>query len=87
MMFYFLSSSCGVYLCLSDSNKQSISDQRNQINSHQYLQNWSRRYSSHNSNIKCVGFESIHYAINLNVILSSMIFSEFDCVSIDVLLV
>ena len=38
------------------------------------LQNLSHRYSSHNSNIKCVdstikciGFESFHYVINLDV--------------------
>ena len=42
-------------------------------------------HSSHNSNIKCVdstikcvGFKSIHYAINQDVISSSMIFSKFD---------
>ena len=29
-------------------------------------------YYSHNSNIKCRGFESIQYAINLNVVLFSM---------------
>ena len=42
-------------------------------------------YSSHNSNIKyvgsnikCIGFESIHYAINFDVVSSFMIFSDFD---------
>ena len=42
-------------------------------------------YSSHDSNIKCVGstikcvsFESIHYVINLNIVSSSMVFSGFD---------
>ena len=49
------------------------------------LQNWSHRYSSHKSNIKCVGliikcidFESIHYTINLDVVLLFMVFSDFD---------
>ena len=39
------------------------------------LQNYSQRYCSHNSNIKCVGltikctdFESFYYAINLDVV-------------------
>ena len=43
-------------------------------------------YSSHNSNIKyvdliikCIGFESFHYAINLKVVSSFMIFSDFNC--------
>ena len=56
------------------------------------LQNWSQKYYSHNSNIKCVDltikyidFESFHYAINLDVILSYMVFNGY--VSIDVLLV
>ena len=42
-------------------------------------------YSSHNSNIKCVGsiiknigFEPIHYAINLDIVLSYMIFRDFN---------
>ena len=30
------------------------------------------------STINCVGFESIHYAINLDVVSSFMIFSDFD---------
>ena len=49
------------------------------------LQTWSQRYSSHNSNIKCVdstikciSFESFHYAINLNVVLFFMVFNDFD---------
>ena len=39
------------------------------------LHNWCYRYSNHNSNFKCVsstikyiGYESIHYAINLDVV-------------------
>ena len=49
------------------------------------LQNWNHRYSSHNSNIKCVGstiiyigFELIHYAINLDIVSSSMVFTDFN---------
>ena len=47
-------------------------------------------YYSHNSNIKCVGlvikcigFEPIDYAINLNVVSSSMVFNDFDYIFID----
>ena len=77
----------GVYLCLGDLNEQNIYDQRQEIKSMivSMLQNWSQRYSSHNSNIKCVdstikciGFESFRYAINLDVVSSFMIFSGFD---------
>ena len=39
------------------------------------------------STIKCVGFKPIFYFINLVVVSYFMIFSEFDYVSIDVLLV
>ena len=49
------------------------------------LQNLSYMYSSHNNNIKCVGltikhvgFESIHYAINLDIVSSFMVFNDFD---------
>ena len=49
------------------------------------LQNLSHRYFSHNnsikcvdSTIKCIDFESIHYAINLDVVSSLMVFSDFD---------
>ena len=49
------------------------------------LQNWNHKYSSHNSIIKCVGstikyvgFEPIHYTINLDDISSFMVFSDFD---------
>ena len=48
------------------------------------LQNLSHKYYSHNNNMKCVGstikclgFELIHYVINLNVVSSFMIFSNF----------
>ena len=57
-----------------------IFDIKNQINDRQYTAKLKFRYSSHNKNIKCVGstiicidFESIYYAINLDVVLSSMI--------------
>ena len=46
------------------------------------LENWSHRYVSHYNTIKCVSFDSIHYVINIDVVSSSMDFSEFDCVSI-----
>ena len=43
------------------------------------------KYSNYDSNIKhidstinCIGFELIHYTININVVLSFMIFSDFD---------
>ena len=42
------------------------------------LQNLSHRYSSHNSNIKCVDLSRFHYAINLNFVSSSIVFSDFD---------
>ena len=41
-------------------------------------------YSSHDSNIKCVGFKLIHYVINLDVVSSSMVFSEFDFVFLSI---
>ena len=40
----------------------------NQIMVVNMLHNWSHMYSSHYSTIKCVGFELIHYANNLNII-------------------
>ena len=74
---WFSSSCCSVYLCLDDSNEQSIYDKRQEIKLMvvNILQNWSQRYSSHNNNIKCIdssikciSFESFHYAINLDVV-------------------
>ena len=41
------------------------------------LQNLSHKCYSHYSIIKFVNFETIYYAINLNVISSYMVFSEF----------
>ena len=37
-------------------------------------------YSSYHRIIKCVGFESIHCATNLDITSSSKVFSEFDYV-------
>ena len=34
-------------------------------------------YSTHHRIIKCVGFKPIHRAINLDVALSSIVFTEF----------
>ena len=49
------------------------------------LKNWSQRYSSHNSNIKCVdstikciGIESFHCVNNMDVVSSIMVFNDFD---------
>ena len=49
------------------------------------LQNLNHKYYSHNINIKyiesiikCIDFEPIHYVINLNVVSSSIIFSDFN---------
>ena len=45
-------------------------------------------YSSYHGIIKCVDFKPIHYAINLDVTSSSIVFSEFDYLFIsDILLV
>ena len=51
------------------------------------LQNLSLMYYSHNSNIKyidstikCIGFESIHYVINFDVISSFVVFNDFNSV-------
>ena len=56
---------------------QSVFDQTNitnQIMVVNMLQNLSNMYSSHYRAIKCVGFEPIHYANNLYVVSSPMIF-------------
>ena len=42
------------------------------------LQNLSHRYSSHNSNIKCVDLSRFHYIINLNVVSSSIVLSDLN---------
>ena len=73
----------GCSSCLDNSNKQSIYDYGQEIKS--IIVNISYMYSKHNSNIKCVdliikciNFESFYYAINLNIISFSMVFSNFD---------
>ena len=38
------------------------------------LKNWNRKYSNHN-NIKFVGFMPIYYVINLDILISCMVFS------------
>ena len=63
--------------------QQNIFDQieiSNQTMIANMLQNWSHMYSIHHKIIKCVGFKSIHCAINLNVLSSSKVFNEFDYV-------
>ena len=91
--FCFSPSSYKVYLCVDDSDKQSIFNHRQQIESMviNMLQNWSHRYSNHNSNIKYlgsiikyIGFKLIHYAINLDVVSSFMVFSEFDSIFLSI---
>ena len=47
------------------------------------LQNWSHINSSQHEIIKCVDFKPIHSAINLNIVSSFRVFSEFDCVYIE----
>ena len=49
------------------------------------LQKYSQMYYSHNNNIKyvdstikCIDFESFHYAINLDVVSFFMVFNDFD---------
>ena len=55
------------------------------------LQNYNYKDSNDNSSIKYVcstikwiGFEPIHYAVNIYVVSSSMIFSDFDFVFISI---
>ena len=53
------------------------------------LWNLSYKYSSHCSIIKFIGFEPIYYVIKLDVVSSSIVFSElriYICAFIDVLL-
>ena len=76
-----------MFIFVSYSNEQSISDQRKEIKSMvvNMLQNFIYMYYIHNGNIKCivstikcVSFEPIHYNINMDVVSSFMIFSNFD---------
>ena len=48
------------------------------------LKNWNRRYSNHYI-IKFVGFMSIYYVVNLNIVLLCMVFSYLYLGSIDLL--
>ena len=64
---------------------------KNQINVINILQNRSHRYSSHKNNIKYVdsvikyiGFESIRYITNLDVVSSFMIFNNFDYIFLSI---
>ena len=72
---------------MDDLNEQIIYDKRQEVKSMVVgqLHNWSQRYYGHNSNIKCVDstikcivFESFHYAINLDVFSSFVVFNDFD---------
>ena len=69
-----------VYLCLSNSNEQNMYDKRQEIKSIivRMLKNRNQRYSSHNSNIKCVDPTTIKCIAYLEVVSSFMIFSSFD---------
>ena len=53
---WFSSSWYDIFLCLGDLDKQNMYDQRQEVKSMvvSMLKNWSHRYSSHNSNIKCI---------------------------------
>ena len=59
----------------------------NQIMLFNILQNLSHMYLSHHKIIKCVDFELIHCVINLNAILFSRVFSEFDFVFLSNILI
>ena len=78
---------CDIYLCEGDSNEQSIYNQLQENKSMiiNMLHNWNNLYCNHNSNIKCVastikciGFELIYYAVNLDIVSSFMVFSDFN---------
>ena len=50
------------------------------------LQIWNLKYSKYFWIIKCVGLKSIIFAINLNAMLSSKVFSTFDYVFLLIIL-
>ena len=56
------------------TDKTDMLDPRYQIIVVSILKNWNRKYSNHYI-IKFVSFISIYYAINLNIVLSCMIFT------------
>ena len=66
---------CG---CFKGQNIYDQTEIINQIIVANMLQNWNHRYSNQYKIIKCVGFELIHYTINLDAASSSKVFSEFD---------
>ena len=73
------------YLCVGNLDRQNIFDQKettNQIIIVNMLKKLSHKYFSHHTIIKFVCFELIYYVINLGVVSSYMIFSEFVFLSI-----
>ena len=55
------------------------------------LQNMNHKYYSHNNTIKrvdltikCIGFDPIHYAINLDVFSSFIVFNDFDFIFLSI---
>ena len=64
------------FICMGaiETNKTDLINQRYPIMIVNMLKNWSRRYSSRYI-IKFVGFMLNYYVINLNIVLSCMIFS------------
>ena len=80
-MICFSLSCCDVFFVYGRFKRQNIFDHMettNQIIVINILQNYSYKYSSLNSFIKCIGFELIYYAINLSFIFESFVFYEFD---------
>ena len=66
------------------TSKIDLINQRYQILIVNILKNWIYRYSSHYF-IKFIGFMSIYYAINLDIVSSYMILSYLNLRSIDLL--
>ena len=84
---WFLSSHCGVFLYVNDSNRKANSiKQSHQIMIINILQNLSHMYSSHHRIIKCVGFKPIHCVTYLDDVSSFRVFNEFDYVFLSNLL-
>ena len=76
-IIYLFSSFClSVFLCMDDLNGKTIK----QIQSSNKSYNCSLIYYSHHKIIKYISFESIHYAINLDIASSSIIFRGFESV-------
>ena len=90
ILFFVISSSCSYFLFLCGRFRrvkyiQPNRDKKNHIMVVSMLQNYSHIYSSYYSIIKIIDFEPIYYTIN-GIVSSSMIFNEFVCVFIVVLL-